>query len=120
MKFVGMTDEYALTACLFHLTFGGRCTEYEIENTRATAGASTSELADLLTAADYSDPVDEALYRVARQRFDSEVQRLNAAASVKQPPAEPQVETTTVHAGESRPEVAASSIIEELLEQRIG
>lgn len=79
--FVGMTDEFPLTACLFHLTFGGLCSEYELENSRETQGASTSELAELLAAANYSDPVDEALYHIAKQRFDSEVRRLNATST---------------------------------------
>lgn len=79
--FVGMTDEFSLTACLFHLTFGGRCSEYELEDSRPTAGASTSDVAEILTAAGYADPIDEALYRVAKQRFDAEVRRLNATSA---------------------------------------
>jgi len=75
--FVGLTDDYSRTACLFHLTFGGHCTEFELENNRNTVGTSTTEVADILTAEGYSDPIDAQLYHIAQQRFDADARRLN-------------------------------------------
>jgi hypothetical protein len=77
-EFVGLTDEWELSACVFHLRFGGRCTGAEMHNSRATASTSTSELADILEADETLDPIDGALYEMAKARFEAEVSRVGA------------------------------------------
>lgn len=72
--FVGLTEEWDLSVCLFHAMFGGSCHPREFENTRP----GTQRLAGTLTASgsynasvlgDWEDPYDEPVYAHARDIF---------------------------------------------------
>ena len=77
--FVGLTEEWALSICLFHAALGGACHAVEFENARPSPepearGRSTywsrKEKAETLADVDrVADPYDEAVYAAAKARF---------------------------------------------------
>merc|ERR1712228_354159 len=72
--FVGLTDQWDLSVCLFHTMFGGRCHGREFVNTRPDATSSnTSQI-------HRSDDVDDVLRRLWTDRFDGEL--FSAASSI--------------------------------------
>ena len=73
--FVGMTDDYRMSVCLFHARFGGTCTRAEFANMRPTSKPSNDH-SENETAADWTRQVegfvdhdDLALYQAAHARF---------------------------------------------------
>ena len=86
LAFVGFTERYAESVCLFHAMFGGTAYNFETDPdytpSLATAGASRDLLeqqpgaSDELTADDFhggaADP-DEEIYHLATQRFDEAI-----------------------------------------------
>ena len=79
--FVGLTDHYDLSICLFHAMFGGAPRDTSFLNTRPTAFfakgyAAGGDSDDVLLSAEAVarlEPLDTALYAEARRLF---VQRL--------------------------------------------
>jgi len=74
--FVGITEQWALSVCLFHAMFGGNCHSREFSNTRqgthsASKGYNTSVLEGFV------DAKDRALYRHAKQIFESRLEKYN-------------------------------------------
>ena len=81
-KFIGITDHWALSTCLFHVALGGRCLPVENVNTRPTAPASakwaasklsTIETAVQLRRAGFYDPFDDQLFDDAQRRFHADL-----------------------------------------------
>jgi hypothetical protein len=84
--FVGLTEQWALSICLFHAIFGGPCHAVEFENarpSRATEGFwRRRELAEAIAAAAaLPDPYDEAIYAEARSRFLRDVAEYRLSTS---------------------------------------
>ena len=87
--FVGITDEWDLSICLFHATFGGKClpselhdmrpTNYEVNVERATKVSGIGVPADdpVGQAAAlrqlFKDPVDYEMYTHATRRFKADL-----------------------------------------------
>lgn len=76
--FVGLTEEWALSVCLFHAMFGGDCHEREFLNvrpgvSRSEAGYDTSELNG------WHDPWDGALYKRATEIFWGNVAKFHVS-----------------------------------------
>jgi len=76
--FVGDTDEWETSICLFHAKFGGRCLEVEMRNNRPSAVERSdvdaqAALAEEL-AANFTDRFDSVIYADMRQRFERELQ----------------------------------------------
>lgn len=74
-SFVGMTDDYRMSVCLFHARFGGTCTRAEFANMRPTSKPS-NEHSGNEAAADWTrqlegfvDHDDLALFQAAHARF---------------------------------------------------
>lgn len=63
-KFIGLTDEWNLSICLFHAMFGGECLPKEFEDMRPTAYDESASN----PFKKYPDVPDEILYRAA-ERF---------------------------------------------------
>ena len=83
--FVGLTDQWALSICLFHAKFGGSCLSVEFENSRPTNPRLTrlpwirnitlekmhrKVMEEMATV---YDPYDAPLYEAVKARFYSEV-----------------------------------------------
>jgi len=71
--FVGLTDEWDLSVCLFHKMHGGKCHSREFVNTRP--GISSSKQYDTQTLGGFTDEVDGKLYARAKQLFWSNVDK---------------------------------------------
>ena len=86
--FVGLTDQWALSICLFHAIFGGPCLPVEFENSRPTTSrttrmpwlrnqtveyerAFTTAVSDAVAAV--ADPWDGAIFEAAEARFLKDV-----------------------------------------------
>lgn len=77
MGFVGLTDEYELSVCLWHARYGTPCLPVEFSNLRAGSSrgdgrhdesAITSKVEKLLTA-------DQKIYEKARSRFYADLRK---------------------------------------------
>eukprot|EP00747_Dinoflagellata_sp_TGD_P168609 gnl/TRDRNA2_/TRDRNA2_195408_c0_seq1.p1 gnl/TRDRNA2_/TRDRNA2_195408_c0~~gnl/TRDRNA2_/TRDRNA2_195408_c0_seq1.p1 ORF type:complete len:361 (-),score=18.11 gnl/TRDRNA2_/TRDRNA2_195408_c0_seq1:54-1136(-) len=64
-KFIGLTEEYDLSICLFHAMFGGECVPEEFSHLRA--GNYTTEEASPFSK--YSDVYDALVYQQAAKIF---------------------------------------------------
>lgn len=77
MKFVGLTEEWDLSICLFHKMYGGQCHDQEFSNTRPMHERQTYTVHHRLYTGDdldlkgFQDPYDGALYDAAKIRFMS-------------------------------------------------
>lgn len=68
--FVGLTEEWGASICLFHAMFGGRCHEAEELNTRPTIASSRTQAESMLGNKSIGvDPYDGALHEVAKEIF---------------------------------------------------
>lgn len=77
--FVGITESWELSVCLFHAMYGGRCQDVEFKNTRpgsrrAEAGTAY-DTAKLL--GDWRDDVDGEIYKEAKAIFEENLVRYN-------------------------------------------
>ena len=101
-QFVGLTEEWDLTVCLWHTRFGpSGCQMAEFMNTRPGSGVSTAAAPSYDTSGlnGFKDEADGALYEVAQTLFWEDVQRHNLTrnrcavwrqACVGLPPSSPQ------------------------------
>ena len=85
--FVGLTEEWAISICLFHAMHGGTCRAAEFVNSRPGPESGGSFWARRLraettaaVAAAGDDPYDEALHEAARRRFWGDVRRSRLSA----------------------------------------
>mmetsp|Transcript_7369 Transcript_7369/g.16134 ORF Transcript_7369/g.16134 Transcript_7369/m.16134 type:complete len:387 (-) Transcript_7369:174-1334(-) len=74
--FVGITEEWELSVCLFHIMFGGMCCPFEMENMRPGTnrpdGNSRTKY-DTTILEGFVDVYDREVYAAARERFDAEL-----------------------------------------------
>mmetsp|Transcript_55795 Transcript_55795/g.103237 ORF Transcript_55795/g.103237 Transcript_55795/m.103237 type:complete len:394 (-) Transcript_55795:14-1195(-) len=84
--FVGLTEEFERSVCLFHLRFGGRCLDVEFVNSRQGGHSSNSSTGYSTTAVnqyvDISLAADYSIYDRARTRFWREVKEYGATDEV--------------------------------------
>jgi hypothetical protein len=80
--FVGLTDEFDLSICLFHLMFGGECFDIEFFNMREGAYKKEEEAdrleSELAMLRAQGDPWDTPFYEAASRRFWSDVEKYDA------------------------------------------
>ena len=85
-RFVGLTDEWELSICLFHLMHGKRpCKSGEFVNTRPSAAAVDARLARELLLREpspLSGAADEILFLAARERFWEDARAWNLSSRV--------------------------------------
>ena len=72
VDFVGLTEHWAASICLFHARFGGPCLASEFVNTRPNPDPNATLDARLADAWP-GDPVDEAVYTAAAERFWAQI-----------------------------------------------
>lgn len=77
--FVGLTEEWALSVCLFHKMFGGTPHKREFQNVRP--GAEHREMYDTSDLKGFVDAADGAVYSRAYVMFWANVQRYGATTS---------------------------------------
>mmetsp|Transcript_117011 Transcript_117011/g.331133 ORF Transcript_117011/g.331133 Transcript_117011/m.331133 type:complete len:342 (-) Transcript_117011:7-1032(-) len=68
LSFVGLTDHWALSMCLFHAMFGGECYESNFSNSRPGAFRHGSEAYDVAALEGFVPP-DEEVYEEATRVF---------------------------------------------------
>jgi hypothetical protein len=75
--FVGLTEEYDLSVCLWHAMFGGKCYPNEFHNLRPGRQTSASEMYDTAFIGLGEDEFKEedAIYAVAKEVFWSNVHK---------------------------------------------
>ncbi|KAL3927659.1 MAG: hypothetical protein SGPRY_002724 [Prymnesium sp.] len=71
--FIGMTDAWNKSICLFHLKFGGNCTSHELQNIRKTNSSAMHEVNRL--RASFRDRYDSAVFHSAQNLFLSDIKR---------------------------------------------
>jgi hypothetical protein len=84
-RFVGLTDDWELSTCLFHAMHGRRpCKSAELVNTRPTAhGTHTADVAQREFARrGFRDHADEALFLAARERFHRDLRAWNVTRAL--------------------------------------
>lgn len=74
--FVGLTEQYALSVCLFHTMFGGECLPIEFVNMRkGVVHQDPNVLLNQLKG--YEDTADNIVYAAVKERFEAEVLKFN-------------------------------------------
>eukprot|EP00928_Gymnodinium_smaydae_P057459 TRINITY_DN4069_c0_g1_i4.p1 TRINITY_DN4069_c0_g1~~TRINITY_DN4069_c0_g1_i4.p1 ORF type:complete len:781 (+),score=168.04 TRINITY_DN4069_c0_g1_i4:44-2344(+) len=63
-KFVGLTEEYSLSVCLFHAMFGGECLPVEFDNMRPQLAPTRDDPFE-----SFSDPYDGAIHQRVQEIF---------------------------------------------------
>eukprot|EP00927_Polykrikos_kofoidii_P075643 TRINITY_DN71_c0_g2_i4.p1 TRINITY_DN71_c0_g2~~TRINITY_DN71_c0_g2_i4.p1 ORF type:complete len:359 (-),score=53.55 TRINITY_DN71_c0_g2_i4:24-1100(-) len=80
--FIGLTEEFDLSICLFHLMFGGECFDVEFFNMRPGAYKKEEEAdrleSELAMLRAQGDPWDTPFYEAASRRFWSDVEKYDA------------------------------------------
>lgn len=71
LGFVGITEQWPLSVCLFHVRFGGTCLRASFSNVRP--GKHTHIYDNFYSVADTVMGVDQAIYDAANKRFWREV-----------------------------------------------
>jgi len=75
--FIGLTEEWALSVCLFHTMFGGECSAHEFNNVRP--GHAHQKEYDLAQFKGWTDPYDSIVYDHAKSMFWSNVARYDVS-----------------------------------------
>jgi len=83
-SFIGITDQWDLSICLFNTMFNQTCRSFQFQNSRPTSGNSTS-LYDTTTLKGWRDPYDGELYAVGLQTFASNLKEYNVSESSCEP-----------------------------------
>merc|ERR1712238_484660 len=71
LGFVGLTGQWPLSICLFHVRFGGNCYRASFSNVRP--GKRTHRYDNFFSVADFDMGIDQAIYDAASKRFWREV-----------------------------------------------
>ena len=71
--FVGMTDQWEMSVCLFHVIFGGDISASDLLNVRPGAGKVAHSRYDTSMLGTFHDEADEALYAQALQIFERDL-----------------------------------------------
>jgi len=79
--FVGLTDEWGLSVCLFHAKFGAECQAFEFNNIHLGAMRNSStELYDTSALRGWVDVVDSEIFAEASQIFQEDMQRFDVSS----------------------------------------
>lgn len=75
--FVGITEQWDMSICLFHAKYGGQCQAYEMVNTRPGRYLSTDHPSyyDTEELGGFTDVFDRQLYMEAVAMFEEDVER---------------------------------------------
>jgi len=80
--FVGLTEEWDLSICLFHAKFGGSCSDAEFDNMRLGSGRPHDEAVyDTSELRGWVDVADRRLYSEAQKIFEQDLARFGVSAA---------------------------------------
>lgn len=82
--FVGITDEWDLSICLFHKMFGGPCKLAEFQNARP-GSQKTDAPYNTSVLQGYTDPYDGALYEEGLSIFNENLQQYDVTPTTCEP-----------------------------------
>mmetsp|Transcript_26841 Transcript_26841/g.56896 ORF Transcript_26841/g.56896 Transcript_26841/m.56896 type:complete len:304 (+) Transcript_26841:83-994(+) len=78
-SFIGMTDEWNLSLCLFNTMFNQKCQDFQFSNMRPTSNSSESETeSDAKLLKDFRDP-DSELFPIGVAIFESNLKKYNVS-----------------------------------------
>jgi len=78
-SFIGMTDKWNLSLCLFNTMFNQKCQAFQFFNTRPTSSSSESETeSDATLLKDFRDP-DSELFPIGVAIFESNLKKYNVS-----------------------------------------
>ena len=78
--FVGLSEEWELSMCLFHKMFGGTCRASDFEDTRpSSVGKSAEDLYNTSELLGWHDDLDEVVYDAAKEVFHQNLLRFNVS-----------------------------------------
>lgn len=78
--FVGLTEHWELSMCLFHKMFGGPCRPGDFEDTRPSSVGKSADVAyDVSELSDWHDDLDELVYDAAKEVFHQNLLRFNVS-----------------------------------------
>eukprot|EP00439_Symbiodinium_sp_Y106_P062983 s1437_g9.t1 len=78
--FVGITEEWDLSICLFHAMFGSQCRATDFQDTRsAYPGKSANDLYDTAALEGFRDEIDGMVYDEAVRIFRNNLIRFNVS-----------------------------------------
>jgi len=83
--FIGMTDAWDLSICLFNAMFGNQCHADQFSSYTGHTASSNSSDADVSMLNGWTDPYDAILWGVAQQIFQENLQRFNVSEENCQP-----------------------------------
>lgn len=83
--FVGMTDDWDLSICLFNTMFGIACHESQFETVSHPSQKSSSNSSDVSPLHGFVDPYDAPLWEAAQQIFQANLVRFNVSKENCQP-----------------------------------
>ncbi|CAE7343617.1 Pol [Symbiodinium pilosum] len=76
--FVGITEEWDLSICLFHSMFGGQCRATDFQDTRSSVpGKSADDLYDTAPLEGFHDEIDGMVYQEAVRIFRKKLLEFN-------------------------------------------
>jgi len=81
--FIGMTDDWDLSICLFNAMFGNACHSNQFQETNYTSSSSSSS--DVSPLKGFVDPYDGVLWDAAQRIFQENLRRFNVSRENCQP-----------------------------------
>lgn len=79
--FVGLTEEWELSICLFHAMFGGACVREEFKDTHMGTNRTTHEPYDTTMLEGFVDVHDALVYEEGVRIFESNIQQYRVSRS---------------------------------------
>lgn len=79
-SFIGMTEQWDLSMCLFNAMFNQRCRYEQFANIRPSAGQQSTTY-DIASLSGYQDPYDGELYQIGTEIFNSNLRKYNVSES---------------------------------------
>ena len=80
--FVGITEEWSLSVCLFHKMFGGSCQQSDFTDTRPSAAGKSAHVAyNTSELMGWHDDIDEVVYAAALDVFRANLMFFNVSHS---------------------------------------
>lgn len=84
MAFIGLTEEWDLSICLFHAMYGGDCAKSEFKNTRAGTKDSSQGYNVNEYLSGWTDKYDGPVYKAAEGKFWKHVDEFGGRQALEQ------------------------------------